>query len=219
MVDVAASDFSMGCDNTSDQCVDDELPQHPVTLSAFQIDRTEVTQDQYTACVVAGSCDVPSCAWDCELTNYPATCVSWSQAKTYCEWAQKRLPTEAEWEKAARGEQAAKYPWGNADPDCTLANLAGCGHGALPVGSFETGASPYGALDMAGNVVEMVADWYDETYYATSPAQDPTGPAMGTRYVGRGGGYASDSTWLRASKRDWYDLSDWAPSLGFRCAR
>ncbi|HTM44352.1 MAG TPA: formylglycine-generating enzyme family protein, partial [Polyangiaceae bacterium] len=116
MVDVAASDFSMGCDNTSDQCVDDELPQHPVTLSAFQIDRTEVTQDQYTACVVAGSCDVPSCAWDCELTNYPATCVSWSQAKTYCEWAQKRLPTEAEWEKAARGEQAAKYPWGNADP-------------------------------------------------------------------------------------------------------
>jgi formylglycine-generating enzyme required for sulfatase activity len=220
MVEVAAGEFMMGCDETVDEaCEDDELPQHILVLSAFQIDRTEVTQDQYTACVVAGACEPPSCAWDCAKTNDPATCVTWAQAKSYCNWAEKRLPSEAEWEKAARGDQGATYPWGDAEPDCTLANMEGCGAAVLPVGSLSAGASPWGALDMAGNVVEMVADWYDETYYLDSPATDPTGPETGNRYGGRGGGYASEAIWLRAAKRDWYDLSDWAVSLGFRCAR
>jgi formylglycine-generating enzyme required for sulfatase activity len=220
MVEVPAGEFMMGCDEAVDEaCEDDELPQHAPALSAFQIDRTEVTQDQYTACVVAGACEAPSCAWDCANTTHPATCVTWSQAKSFCEWAEKRLPSEAEWEKAARGDQGAKYPWGDADPDCTLANMDGCGAAALPVGSLAAGASPYGVLDMAGNVVEMVADWYDENYYLDSPMADPTGPATGNRYGGRGGGYLSEATWLRAAKRDWYDLGDWAVSLGFRCAR
>jgi formylglycine-generating enzyme required for sulfatase activity len=220
LVPVLAGQFLMGCNEAVDSaCLDDEKPMHMVSLSAFEIDRTEVSQDQYSACVVAGACDVPSCAWDCDRTDYPATCVSWAQADAYCSWAGKRLPTESEWEKAARGSSGNKYPWGDSEPDCTLTNQAGCGEEALPVGSQVAGASPYGALDMAGNVVEIVADWYDASYYSGSPNTDPKGPASGTRYGGRGGGFRSDATWQRASKRDWYDLSDSAASLGFRCAR
>jgi formylglycine-generating enzyme required for sulfatase activity len=219
MVTVPAGDFAMGCGDTDTQCRDDEKPLHQVTLGVFDIDRTDVTQDQYTACVQAKACGVPSCDWDCAKTNYPAGCVAWAQAKAYCAWAGKRLPTEAEWEKAARGTDGRLYPWGNDIPDCTHVNMASCGSRAEPVGNHPAGASPYGALDMAGNVVEMVADWYDAGFYNTSPKDNPTGPATGTRYSGRGGGYKSEAVWMRASARDWYDLTDASPSLGFRCAR
>lgn len=220
LVEVPAGAFDMGCNAEVDtECLDDEKPMHAVTLSAFEIERTEVTQDEYAACVTDGDCEPPSCAWDCDATELPASCVTIDQATVYCAWAGRRLPTEAEWEKAARGDDGRKYPWGNDEPDCTRANMSGCGSVAMPVGSIAAGASPYGALDMAGNMVEMVSDWYDEAYYAASPAADPTGPAMGTRYTGRGGGYASEATWQRTSKRDWYDLEDTAASLGFRCAR
>jgi formylglycine-generating enzyme required for sulfatase activity len=219
MVSVPAGDFTMGCGSTDTQCVGDEKPPHTVTLGAFEIDRTEVTQDQYSACVTANACTAPTCAWDCSKTNYPATCLAWAQAKTYCAWAAKRLPTEAEWEKAARGTDGRLYPWGNDTPDCAHTNMAGCGAHAEPVGNHLVGASPYGAMDMAGNVVEMVADWYDAAYYATSPQDNPTGPAAGTRYAGRGGGYKSDPVWQRASSRDWYDITDSSEPLGFRCAR
>jgi formylglycine-generating enzyme required for sulfatase activity len=209
----------MGCNaEVDDQCDDDENPMHIVALSAFEIERTEVTQAAYTACVLDGGCEPPSCAWDCDRTDFAASCVDFGQAKDYCAWSGRRLPTEAEWEKAARGSEGLKYPWGNTEPDCELANMAGCGEEAEPVGSFEAGASPYGVLDLAGNMVEMVADWYDATYYASSPASDPPGPGSGQRYVGRGGGFKSDAKWLRASKRDWYDLTDAGASLGFRCA-
>jgi formylglycine-generating enzyme required for sulfatase activity len=218
-VDVPAGEFAMGCNEAVDSaCDDDEKPQHTVTLSAFSIDRTEVTQAQYTACVLDGACSPPACEWNCDNTDYPAGCLVSAQAEAYCDWAGKRLPTEAEWEKAARGTEALKYPWGNDDPSCDIANMAGCGT-AKAVGSFPSGASPYGALDMAGNVVEMVADRYDAEYYAASPAEDPPGPSSGERYVGRGGGFKSDAKYIRASKRDWYDLTDEGPSLGFRCAR
>jgi formylglycine-generating enzyme required for sulfatase activity len=219
MVSVPAGDFEMGCSVPDTQCRDDEKPLHQVTLGAFDIDRTEVTQDPYAACVEAKACGAPSCDWDCSKTNYPAGCVTWAQAKAYCAWAGKRLPTEAEWEKAARGTDGRLYPWGNDIPDCAHANMASCGARAEPVGNHPAGASPYGALDMAGNVVEMVADWYDAGFYKTSPKDSPSGPASGTRYIGRGGGYKSDPVWLRASARDWYDLWDASPSLGFRCAR
>jgi formylglycine-generating enzyme required for sulfatase activity len=209
----------MGCAATDTACRDDEKPEHSVTLGAFEIDRTEVTQDQYAACVTAKACNPPSCDWDCTKTDIPAGCVERSDAEAFCTWAGKRLPTEAEWEMAARGTDGRIYPWGNDPPTCTLANMAGCGDAPTPVGSNPTGASPFGAEDMAGNVVEIVADWYDATYYQTSPATDPTGPATGTRYVGRGGGYKSEAIWQRGSSRDWYDLSDSTPPLGFRCAR
>jgi eukaryotic-like serine/threonine-protein kinase len=220
MVQVPAGDFDMGCkEDVDDACADDEKPLHTLSISGFEIDRTEVTQAQYAACMSAGKCDAPSCDWNCDAQDFPASCVTWTQAHAYCEWAGKRLPTEAEWEKAARGTESFKYPWGNDEPDCSLANMTGCNSGALAVGSLAAGASPYGALDMAGNMVELVADWYDEAYYASSPAADPPGPKDGKRYVGRGGGFKSKAEFLRTSKRDWYDTTDAGASLGFRCAR
>lgn len=220
LVEVPGGDFTMGCNDAVDaDCSDDEKPLHTVTLAAFEIARTETTQAEYAACVAAGACDPPSCDWNCDNADFAASCVPWAQASAYCAWAEQRLPSEAEWEKAARGDQGNKYPWGNSEPDCAHANMAGCGDLALAVGSLEAGASPYGALDMAGNMVELVADWYDESYYSASPAADPQGPESGTRYSGRGGGFKSDAEYLRASKRDWYDAPDAVKSLGFRCAR
>jgi formylglycine-generating enzyme required for sulfatase activity len=220
LLSVPAGEFAMGCNEAVDKlCDEDEKPQHSVTLSAFSIERTEVTQAQYNACLMEGACDLPTCEWECEHAAYPAWCVTSKHAQQYCAWAGRRLPTEAEWEKAARGSDGATYPWGDGAPDCSLANMAGCGDSAKPAGSLEAGASPYGALDMAGNMVEMVADRYDEAYYAASPASDPKGPDTGKRYVGRGGGFKSETKWVRASKRDWYDETDAAGSLGFRCAQ
>jgi len=218
-VDVPAGDFPMGCNSAVDMdCTDDEKPLHTVTLSAFKIDRTEVTQAQYAACVSAGACNAPSCAWDCAKTDKPGDLPVAERCQGLLHLGWRSTPSEAEWEKAARGKDGNKYPWGNTEPDCTLTNMAGCGDAAQPVGSLSAGASPYGALDMAGNVVEIVADWYDAAYYASSPSSDPTGPSSGTRYGGRGGGFKSEAVWQRASKRDWYDLTDKGAALGFRCA-
>lgn len=220
MVAVPAGDFIMGCNAALDQdCSDDEKPMRTVKLAAFEIDETEVTQDMYAACVIAGACDPPSCAWDCNKKDYAASCIDWGRAKMYCAFAKKRLPTEAEWEKAARGTDGRKYPWGNEEPSCEQANMSGCGEKAKPAGSLPKGASPYGALDMSGNMVEMLADWYDKAYYQTAPNVDPKGPLKGTTYVGRGGGYKSTAVWMRASSRDWYDTYDLGDRLGFRCAK
>src|SRR5579872_1144820 len=217
-VTVPAGNFLIGCNATVDtDCRDDERPLHTVSLGAFKIERTEVSQDQYATCVSAGACTAPSCTWDCAQGDHPAGCVEWAQAKAYCAWAGRRLPTEAEWEAAARGSDGRKYPWGNDEPDCTRAKMSGCGAVSDSVGQHPTGASPYGALDMAGNVVEMVADWYESTYYQDSGTVDPTGPQTGKRYGGRGGGYLSTAVWLRASARDVYDTTDAFISLGFRC--
>lgn len=219
-VDVPAATFEMGCNAMVDtDCKDDEQPPHSVMLDAFAIDRTEVSQAEYSACVAAGACAAPSCEWDCAKGDFPAGCVDWAGAKAYCAWAQKRLPTEAEWELAARGTDGRKFPWGNDAATCDHVNMHGCGEAAAKVGSRPAGASPYGALDMAGNMVEMVEDWYDAKYYASSPAKDPKGPATGQHYVGRGGGFKSEAVWQRTSARDWYDATDAGGSLGFRCAR
>jgi formylglycine-generating enzyme len=219
-IPVPGGEFIMGCNAAVDQnCGGDENPMRSVTLTAFEIDQTEVTQGNYTACVTQQGCSPPSCAWNCSEPASPAVCVTWEQAKAYCAWAGRRLPTEAEWELAARGTDGRKYPWGNDEPDCSRANMAGCSGMVDAVGLHPGGASPYGAVDMSGNVVEMVADWYDSAYYQTAPNADPTGPASGSRYGGRGGGYKSEATWQRTSARDWYDIEDNGPALGFRCAR
>jgi formylglycine-generating enzyme required for sulfatase activity len=216
---IPASTFAMGCNAAADKdCKDDEKPQHMVSISAFEIDKTEVTQAEYTSCVVAGKCSPPTCDWDCSDGNIPAGCVNDADAKAYCAFVNGRLPTEAEWELAARGTDARVYPWGNDAPTCDLVNMDGCGEKADDVGSHPNGASPFGAMDMAGNVVEMVADFYAADYYAMSPPMDPTGPASGAHYVGRGGGYKSTAIWQRTSARDTYDSVDAAKSLGFRCA-
>ena len=219
-VDVPATTFEMGCNAMVDtECNDDEQPAHSVTLDAFGIDRTEVTQAEYSACVGAGACQAPTCDWDCAKGDLPAGCVHWADAKAYCAWVQKRLPTEAEWELSARGTDGRKFPWGNDAPSCDKVNMDGCGEAAAAVGSRPAGASPYGAMDMAGNAVEMVEDWYNAKYYASSPAKDPKGPATGQHYVGRGGGFKSEAVWQRTSSRDWYDATDAGAALGFRCAR
>ena len=222
--DVPAGQTSMGCHVAVDEeCKADELPMHAVSLDAFRIDATEVTQAQYVECVLAGACLAPTCDWDpCGArANHPVVCVNREDALSYCKHEGKRLPTEAEWEKAARGEAGLKFPWGNDPADCAHANLAGCVGGTEPVGSHPSGASPYGALDMAGNVVEWVSDIYDPTYYGVSPAPDPQGPAATATYgsyVGRGGGWNSTAIWHRASARDDYEGTYFKKTFGLRCA-
>jgi formylglycine-generating enzyme required for sulfatase activity len=217
---VEAGPFTMGCNAEVDtECDDDELPVRTVDLGPFEIDRTEVTQDHYAACVNAGACPPPTCDWDCAAGALPASCVTHGNAQSYCVWAGKRLPTEAEWEKAARGTSGSKFPWGNDAADCGRANMAGCVNARTPVGQFPNGASAHGALDMSGNMVELVADFYDASYYASAPNANPAGPSSGSTYVGRGGGWKSDGYWQRASARDWYDPDDAGMSLGFRCAK
>jgi len=227
MVTVPAGAFWMGCNVAVDtQCGSDESPYHAVYLSEYQIDRTEVTQKAYSQCVFAGACAAPTCDYSpSDWANKPVACVNWQNAKDYCQWAGKRLPTEAEWEKAARGTDGRKYPWGNQTATCSYAVMyegsSGCGTSAtFPVCSKSpVGDSPYGACDMAGNVREWVSDWYSSSYYSTALTTDPQGPASGSYRVRRGGSFDSSDFTLRVSIRSYVNPSDYYGYLGFRCAR
>ena len=224
---VAAGAFTMGCNaEADDQCDADEQPPHSVVLSAFAIDRTEVTVGAYRACVDAGVCSPPGDHWPAcngavaDRSDHPINCVGFGQARDYCAFVGKRLPTEAEWEKAARGTDRRVSPWGSHPPVCELVNFAGCEFSTAPVGSRPRGASPYGALDMAGSVLEWVSDFYDEAYYGVSPGVDPSGAASGFFRVARGGSYYGYPRYLRTSIRDPMDPpfeGDYI--VGIRCAR
>jgi hypothetical protein len=219
---VPAGVFWQGCNQAVDtDCSDSEKPYREVTLSAFEMDETEVTQGAYKNCVDGGSCRAPNCDWstDSKRPTHPVVCVDWNDAKTYCEWAGKRLPTEAEWEKAARGTDGRVYPWGKEAPTCSLVNFSGCVETTKAVGSTPQGDSPYGLKDMAGNVWEWVADRYDGNYYASAPATNPTGPSGGWSRVYRGGAFRVDARFVRASKRSATDPGLRSDGLGFRCAR
>jgi formylglycine-generating enzyme required for sulfatase activity len=219
MVLIKAGEFSMG--SPDDRGKFDEHPRHAVQLGAFWIDKFEVTVHQYSACVEAEACEKPAVGQECNWNKagrslHPINCVSWHQAADFCRWAGKRLCSEAEWEKAARGEDGREYPWGNRLPEC--GELAACGRSTtLPVGSRPAGASVYQVMDMAGNVWEWVADRYDRDYYQESPKSDPPGPDQGSRRVNRGGGFTDQPEKLRAANRWWADPLFRGENLGLRC--
>jgi formylglycine-generating enzyme required for sulfatase activity/DNA-binding CsgD family transcriptional regulator len=240
LVYVPAGEFKMGSSRTEDsQTLDEELPQHNVNLDAYWIDQAEVTNAQYAMCVADdGACTKPSLNnslsrdnyYDSSLyANYPVIFVSWSQATAYCAWAGRRLPTEAEWEKAARGPEGHIFPWGNTF-DGSRANYCdiNCINGwkdssfddgyvdTSPAGEFPEGASVYGALDMAGNVYEWVADLYGP--YNRGDQVNPSGPAEGTERIIRGGSWGDDSTHIRSAVRSHVSPDYWMNFIGFRCA-
>lgn len=226
MVFVPEGGFMMGTDNGDPE----EDPMHGVSLDSFWIDQTEVTNRMYALCVQAEVCPPPANVssssrtvyyGDERFNDYPVIYVDWSMADTYCTWTGSRLPTEAEWEKAARGVDRRSYPWGNAVPACRFANYWGTGGGCVgdtsPVGSYLFGASPYGALDLAGNVWEWVSDWYGVTYYRISPLENPFGPDSGVVHSTRGGSWMDTDSSIRTGRRiGGYTGTSYF--LGFRCA-
>jgi formylglycine-generating enzyme required for sulfatase activity len=242
MVPVPAGPFPMGSPGADPRAGADEKPRHTVYLDAFWIDRTEVTNARYVQFLNALGAHAGACGGrDCAETrvedryshilrqggryvvepgfeDHPATQVSWYGAQAYCAWAGARLPTEAEWEKAARGVDGRRYPWGDRAPGCDRAQYGDCGGETVPVGANPAGASPCGALDMAGNVWEWVADWYDPAYYGFSPAQNPLGPDSGLRKGFRGGSWGYPPAFIRAGDRARNRPTYAGFNVGFRCA-
>ncbi|MBI4000473.1 MAG: SUMF1/EgtB/PvdO family nonheme iron enzyme [Nitrospira defluvii] len=219
---IPAGEFVMGMEDG----LPDARPLHRLYLSSYWIDQSGVTNGQYRRCVDGGGCLPPKVREafdDPQLVQHPVTNVTWTQALAYCQWGGKRLPTEAEWEKAARGIDGRRYPWGNSDMVIQKSRLkmsdgkAGA-NGVDPVGMTSTATSPYGVSDMIGVVSEWVKDWYAEDFYRTSPSRDPQGPLRGTFRVLRGGSWMERPLELRSGYRAWDEMTYWGPTLGFRCA-
>jgi formylglycine-generating enzyme required for sulfatase activity len=234
MVYVPGGTFDMG----RTKGAGDEQPVHDVTLDGFWLDQTEVTNAQFVAFLnEEGNQEEGGVTWldvdearlielsggefqlQSVYADHPVFEVSWYGAKTYCEWAGARLPTEAEWEYAARGPEGYTYPWGNTSPTCDLVQYGSCSGWTVPVGTFPDGASWCGALDMAGNVWEWVADWYDADYYERSPSENPIGPEDGSSKVLRGGSFPVSRRNVRGTTRDGASPNTRHFTVGFRCAR
>lgn len=223
MVTIPAGPFIRGTENGGF----DEQPPRTIHLDEFSIDRYEVTNHQYQQFVLATGHRKPGLPSRYAKSgarvrgaNQPIVYVSWDDAEEYCRWKGKRLPTEAEWEKAMRGADGRLWPWGNKEQP-NGANWARVPDGSevtARVGSFQADKSPYGVMDGAGNVIEWVADWYDETYYKRSPEQNPPSPEYGTYRVLRGGGYTTTGADVRITSRSKMmpDFRD--ETIGFRCA-
>lgn len=237
---IPAGTFHMGGYDV--RAAPDEFPSHEVTLDAYWMDQLEVTNAMYQLCVGAGVCAPPQNFRsqrradyynDPEFKDYPVVYVAWGQAKAYCEWAGRRLPTEAEWERAGRGGDMRTFPWGEDKPDYRFANFNFIVKDTSRVGTYPLGASPFGVLDMAGNVAEWTNDFYNPAYYSISETINPLGPlaSSSSNRVVRGGSLGDAEINIRVSKRssvlgsnlnaipgsDAY-LGDFSPRIGFRCA-
>jgi formylglycine-generating enzyme required for sulfatase activity len=219
MVYIPEGEFIMGCE--AEYSFKKERPEHTIYLSPYWISKHEVTFNQFDQyCEEAG---IPKPAdEDWGRSDQPVINVSWLDAAKYCEWLSNktglifRLATEAEWEKAAKGIDKRKYPWGDNDPDEETANFEYSMRKTSPVGQFPKGVSPYGVMDMSGNVGEWCYDWYDESFYKVSPSQNPTGPEIGTSRVIRGGGWGYDSSFLRTTNRNRWKPEEFNNDIGFR---
>jgi len=241
MVFVPAGPFLMGSTKKVDRnAYPSEFPQRTVYLDAFEIDKYEVSALQYLKFVLATD-RKPLVDWRYDggnfqetMTHHPVMHVSWYDADAYCRWAGKRLPTEAEWEKAARGEDGRVNPWGNQPAGLSRANFGRTGLSGpvrdrperlmlyppiIAVDKYENAVSPYGVHQMIGNVAEWVADWYDKDYYQVAPERNPKGPLAGTQRAFRGGGWMDSTTTMRAAMRNGADPETKINWLGFRCAR
>lgn len=228
-VQFAGGEVTIGLTEGSDN------PEKVATMAPFSIDKYEVTNAQYKSCVSSGNCTAPAQV-GFELTpdyytntdydDYPVAFVTWTQAAAYCKAQGKRLPTEAEWETAARGTDGRMYPWGSETPDCSKAHYGDCSaennasHGPLPVGSLVGGVSPSGAYDMAGNMAEWVSDWYhNDAYDAWPDGSTPVAPAGGRMKSIRGGSWWCHDDRLVAGRREPMNPYYRAGNIGFRCAR
>ena len=241
MVMIPAGTFIMGSDKKVDRnAYPAEFPQRKVYLDAYEIDKFEVTTVQFLKFVLATN-RAPLIDWQYDggnfqetMASHPVMHVSWFDADAYCKWAGKRLPTSAEWEKAARGEDGRIYPWGNQPAGLSRANFGRTGLSGpvrdrperlllyppiISVDKYENAVSPYGLFQMAGNVAEWTADWYDPQYYKKAPDRNPKGPETGTQKAFRGGGWIDSTPSVRPAQRNGTEPSTKMNWLGFRCAR
>ncbi len=241
MVLVPAGEFIMGSNKKADRLAyRSELPQRSVYLDAFQIGKFEVTALEYLKFVLATDRS-PQLDWRYDggnfqesMAHHPIMHVTWYEADAYCKWAGQRLPTEAEWEKAARGTEGWLYPWGNEHAGPSRANFGRTGLSGpvrdrperlllyppiISVDKYENAVSPFGLYQTIGNVAEWVADWYDRNYYKTAPNQNPRGPETGTQKSFRGGGWMDSTTTVRVAMRNGADPNTRINWLGFRCAK
>lgn len=223
---IPAGDFVMGSPDGEGWA--DEHPEHKVSVDALYLDVYEVSNTRYEKFLEATGRMFPD-YWDqLDLAVHgelPVVGIDWNDAKAYCEWAGKRLSTEAEWEYAARGTERREYPWGNGTPTEELANYGQRWSPKFykdrlkPVGSHENGKSPFGIHNLAGNVLEWVVDWYDEKYYERSPGKNPKGAPTGTMKVVRGGSWNFAAEYMRSASRLKFTPKHRAADIGLRCAR
>jgi formylglycine-generating enzyme required for sulfatase activity len=228
MVLFPAGEYMMG--SQPGNGLKDEQPPHKVYLDAFWLDRYEVTGGDFAAYLKANPNEHPTITgwWDREprpdMVDKPVIGLTWQRCRNYCRWRGKRLPTEAEWERAAAGLEGRTYPWGEAPPTPERANFHKCcfirkGEVLHEVGSLEPGKTPEGVYDLAGNIAEWVYDWYDKTYYSSGVYKNPRGPDTGTYHVIRGGAWNSLPDYMRSSHRYGYDDAKGFYGIGCRCAR